>query len=88
MAPAQNDPERADELAASMNRWRGYLEAGVARMRASGLLQSEADPRSLALSIFAALQGGLLLTQTLQSLEPLDAALTGALTVLRAAAIP
>ena len=38
------------------------------------------------MSIFAALQGGLLLTQTMHSLEPLDAALDGALTSLRAAA--
>jgi hypothetical protein len=50
------------------------------------LLQASCDPRAVALSIFAALQGGLLLTQTMESLEPLDAALTGALAVLKAAA--
>jgi hypothetical protein len=39
----------------------------------------------LALSTFGALHGGLLLTQTMQSIEPLEAVLAGALTVLRAA---
>ena len=40
----------------------------------------------IALSILAPLQGGLLLTQTMQSLKPLEAALDGALTALRASA--
>lgn len=81
-----NDPERAAEVAAYMHRWRGYLEAGLRRMRAAGVLRADADPRALALSTFAALHGGLLLTQTMQSIEPLEAALEGALTVLHAAA--
>ena len=81
-----NDPERAAELAAYMDRWRGYLQAGVERMRSHGHPRAPRPIREkLALSIFAALQGGLLLTQTMQSLEPLDAALEGALTTLRAA---
>jgi hypothetical protein len=58
----------------------------AAPTRATGLLRADADPRALALATFAALQGGLLLTQTMQSGEPLAAALDGALTALRAAA--
>jgi AcrR family transcriptional regulator len=81
-----DDPERAGELAAYMDRWRAYFQAGLERMRSAGILRPDADPEKLALSTFAALQGGLLLTQTMQSLEPLDAALEGALTTLRAAA--
>jgi AcrR family transcriptional regulator len=80
-----NDPERAEALAAYMERWRGYLQAGLERMRTAGMLRPGADPESLALFVFAALQGGLLLTQSMQSLEPLCAALDGALTTLRAA---
>jgi AcrR family transcriptional regulator len=80
------DPERAAEVAAHMDRWRGYLEAGLARMREAGLLQPDADPATLALSIFASLQGGLLLTQTTKSLKPLEAALDGAMTALHATA--
>ncbi len=82
---AGDDPEQARELTAYMDRWRGYLEAGLDRMRSAGLLRPDAEPGRLALSTFAALQGGLLLTQTMQSLEPLEAALDGALTALRAA---
>jgi AcrR family transcriptional regulator len=81
-----SDPARAAELAAAMDRWRGYLRDGVARMRAAGLLRADTDVERTALSIFAALQGGLLLTQTMRSLEPLEAALDGALEILRAAA--
>jgi AcrR family transcriptional regulator len=80
------EPSRAAELAAYMDRWCGYLEAGLIRMRARGHLRPDTDPARLALSTFAALQGGLLLAQTMQSAEPLEAALSGALTALWAAA--
>jgi AcrR family transcriptional regulator len=81
-----HDPEYAPDVAAYMDRWRGYLEAGVVRMRAAGLLRSDTDPEGIALAIFAALHGGLLLSQTMHSIRPLQAALDGALTALRAAA--
>jgi len=84
----RNEPDRATELAAHMDRWRGYLEAGLQRMRNSGQLQPHANPHTLALSTFAALHGGLLLTQMMESIEPLEAALDGALTALRDAATP
>jgi AcrR family transcriptional regulator len=80
-----NDPEQAAELAAYMERWRGYLQAGLLRMRSAGTLRPDTDPEKLALFTFAALQGGLLLTQTMQSIAPLEAALNGALTTLHAA---
>jgi AcrR family transcriptional regulator len=80
-----NDPRRAEELAAYMARWCGYMHAGLGRMRSAGILQPAANPEKLALSTFAALQGGLLLTQTMQTLKPLEAALDGALTALHAA---
>jgi AcrR family transcriptional regulator len=80
-----NDPHRGAELEAYMDRWRAYLQAGLERMLSAGLLRPDANPEKLALSIFAALQGGLLLTQTMQSLKPLEAALDGALTTLHAA---
>jgi AcrR family transcriptional regulator len=82
---AGSDPARAAELNGYMDQWRGYLQAGLTRMRAGGLLRSDVVPETLALSLFASLQGGLLLTQTMQSIEPLAAALDGALTALHAA---
>ncbi len=69
-----------------MDRWQGYLRAGLVRMRSAGILRSDADPEILALSTFAALQGGLVLTQTMQSVKPLEAALDGASKTLHGAA--
>jgi AcrR family transcriptional regulator len=79
------DPERAAEVTAHMEHWRGLLEAGVTRLREAGELSSDADPRALSLAVFASLQGGLLLTAAAASIEPLEAALDGALAMLRAA---
>jgi AcrR family transcriptional regulator len=76
------DPQRAAGVQAHMDAWLGYLRAGVERMRAAGTLRADTDAEQVALSIFAALQGGLMLTQTMRSLEPLEAALDGALSAL------
>jgi AcrR family transcriptional regulator len=83
---AATDRRRAAEVAAHMDRWRGKLEGGVGRLVEAGELPADADPRALSLAVFAALQGGLLLTQTTESIEPLEAALDGALAMLAAAA--
>jgi AcrR family transcriptional regulator len=83
-----SDPVLAAEVTEHMDRWRGYLQAGLTRMRAAGRLRSDADPETLALGIFASLQGGLLLAQSMQSAKPLAAALDAALTALRSAAKP
>ena len=79
------DPERAAEVAAHMERWRGHLEVGVTRLRDAGELSPDADSRALSLAVFASLQGGLLLIASAESIEPLEAALDGALAMLRAA---
>ena len=77
-------PERAAALTAFMDRWRGYLAAGVRRMVDGGLLAPATDPDRLALSVFASLQGGLALMAMSDSIEPLSAALDGALSALDA----
>jgi AcrR family transcriptional regulator len=79
----RDDPSHAAEVSAHMDRWRGYLRDGVERMSVAGALRDDTDPEQLALAIFAALHGGLLLTQTMHSIEPLRAALDGALAALR-----
>jgi AcrR family transcriptional regulator len=79
------DPDRAAEVAAHMERWRGLLEAGVVHLRDAGEISPDADPRALSFAIFAALQGGLLLIASAESIEPLEAALDGALAMLAAA---
>jgi AcrR family transcriptional regulator len=83
-----SEPERSVLLTAHMDRWRGFLTAGVRRMVDGGLLATDTDPETLALSVFAALQGGLALMAMSDSIEPLSAALDGALSALRAHAAP
>jgi AcrR family transcriptional regulator len=80
----RSQPGRASEAVAHMERWRGYLEVGIARMIRSGRLSEDSDPRALSLAMFAALQGGLALSATAASIEPLQASLDHALTALRA----
>lgn len=82
----RSEPARAPEAVAHMERWRGYLEAGVTRMIQTGRLRADADPRALSLAIFAALQGGLTLAAMTESIEPLSAALDGAMATLHASA--
>src|ERR1700733_6837806 len=64
-----SDPSRASVVTAHMDRWLGYLRAGLVRMQSAGRLPATADPDALALSIFSSLHGGLLLTQTMKSIR-------------------
>jgi AcrR family transcriptional regulator len=84
----RSEPARGAELAAHMDRWRAYLQRGLERMSAAGRLDHGADPAALALGVFAALHGGLALMAMMNSLDPLRAALDGALASLRAAGRP
>ena len=81
---APTDPGLAARVAAGADRWRDQLAAGLHRMRKSGLLRPDADPDRLALAVFAALQGGLLVMQSKDDIEPLAAALDGSLVMLHA----
>ena len=83
-----SEPERAALLTAFMDRWLGFLAAGVRRMVAGGRLHPATDADALALSVFASLQGGLALMAIGDSIEPLRAALDGAMSALRAHADP
>ena len=84
---ANSDPRLAAAVTAHLDRWLDYLRAGLRRMREAGRLPGAADPDALALATFASLQGGLLLTRAMKSIRPLEAALDGALTTLRAAVL-
>jgi hypothetical protein len=48
------------------------------------LAYADADPRALALAVFAALHGGLALSAMMESIGPLRVALDGALATLHA----
>ncbi len=76
---AGDDTAARAELAAGFDRWGVVLEDGLTAMRDRGDLPPDADPRSLALGLLAALQGGLLLTRTMQSTAPLEASMAASL---------
>jgi AcrR family transcriptional regulator len=84
---AGTDPDLARHVTDYMTDWRLRLQAGLDAMAAAGRLRDDADPERLAASILAAVQGGLLITQTERALWPLEAALDGALGQLRAAMV-
>jgi len=75
---AATDAQLAHEVEAYMRDWRLQLQAGLERLGAR-------EPERVAAAIFATLQGGLLLTRTEQAIWPLEAALDGILTQVRAA---
>jgi AcrR family transcriptional regulator len=83
---AGREPVLQAQLTASMDLWRDLLADGVDRMRTAGLVRSDTDPSEMALGMFAALQGGLLLMQTMELIHPLEVALDSALITLRSAA--
>ncbi len=68
---ADDDPEAREDLAAGFERWEAPIRDGLARMRDRGELRADTDTDGLALALLTALQGGLLLTQTRRSTEPL-----------------
>ncbi len=66
-------------LAESFRQWESYLVAGFTAMGNQGELKPGANPVDLATTVMAALQGGLLLTETTRSTRPLELALDMAL---------
>ena len=76
---AEHDPQARDELAAGFRRWEDAIGAGLRAMHERGDLRPEADPDQLALATLAAVQGGLLLTQTRRDTLALEAGLDAVL---------
>jgi TetR/AcrR family transcriptional regulator, transcriptional repressor for nem operon len=70
-------------LAAGFARWETAIRAGLEAMRDRGELRTGADPEQLALATLAALQGGLLLTQTRRDATPLATGLDAAIAHIR-----
>jgi TetR/AcrR family transcriptional regulator, transcriptional repressor for nem operon len=76
----ESDPETRTDLASGFTQWLELFRHGFTLMRDRGDLISAADPDSLAPALLAAMQGGMLLTQTLRDTAPLRASLDAALT--------
>ncbi len=66
-------------LANSFRRWESHVAIGLKAMQDNGVLDPHVRVRDLAMAIVSALQGGLLLGQTMRSSRPLEIALDMAL---------
>jgi AcrR family transcriptional regulator len=71
------------QLLHSFDRWQAVFQVGIEAMRDRRLIARDADPESLAVTLLASLEGGLLLCQTRKSTAPLEQALDGAIQLLR-----
>lgn len=80
---AETHEQARTELAAGFDRWEAPLREGLGRMQANGKLRRSADPARLATATLAAIQGGLVLTQTRRDPQQLRIALDAAYAYLR-----
>ena len=80
---AERDSTARAELAAGFERWEAPLRHGLEAMKRAGKLRRSADPELLATATLAAIQGGLVLTQTRRDPQQLRIALDAAYAYLR-----
>jgi AcrR family transcriptional regulator len=80
---AETDERARSELAAGYDRWQQPLQDGLEKMRSAGKLRRGANPARLATATLAAIQGGLVLTQTRRDAQQLRMALDAAYAYLR-----
>jgi TetR/AcrR family transcriptional repressor of nem operon len=80
---ADLDEDARQALDAGFARWETAIRDGLSTMRDRGELRPDADPALLALATLAALQGGLLLTQTRRDATPLATGLDAAIAHIR-----
>ena len=81
---AEVDEEARLALADGFDRWERHLRDGLRSMQAGGRLERRADADELATATMAAIQGGLILTQTRRDPDQLAIALDAAYAHLRA----
>lgn len=74
-------------LVRSFQRWEAAFVSAIRQMKGLGLIRRDADDTVLASALLAAVQGGLLLSQTAKSVTPLQASLNGAIGSLRSFAV-
>jgi TetR/AcrR family transcriptional regulator, transcriptional repressor for nem operon len=81
---AEVDEGARRELVAAFGRWETRLRDGLRSMQLHGKLDQSVDPKELATATLAAIQGGLILTQTRRDPGQLAIALDAAYSHLRA----
>ena len=70
-------------LVSSFDQWEGYLIEGLTAMQERGELRKDANPAELAVAVMTSLQGGLLLSKTRKTTQPLQIALRTAFSYVR-----
>ncbi|MFD1722806.1 TetR/AcrR family transcriptional regulator [Amnibacterium endophyticum] len=80
---AEDDPDARADVVDSFEQWEAPIRSGLAAMRDTGLLRDDTDTDRLALALLAAVQGGLLLTQTRRTTVPLETALDAVIELIR-----
>jgi TetR/AcrR family transcriptional repressor of nem operon len=73
------EPDTQPDFADGFKRWEESIASGLTSMQERGVLSAAAVPADLAISLVAALQGGLILTQAQRDPRPLEVALHSAL---------
>jgi AcrR family transcriptional regulator len=76
---AELDGPARHQLNDAFSEWSSLIADALTRMVQSKKLRAEADPRTLAVSLLASLQGGLLLAETSRDTRPLEIALDTAI---------
>jgi TetR/AcrR family transcriptional regulator, transcriptional repressor for nem operon len=76
---AAHSEEARHQLDQSFAAWGAVIEMGLRRMRERGQIKICADPKAMAVAVLAAIQGGILLSKTARSSQPLELALDMAL---------
>ena len=72
---AETDPRARDLIAAGFEKWQAAISQGLRGLHDAGYLPSGTDPDDLAVTLLAALQGGLLLAQVERETRPLETAI-------------
>ena len=80
---AETDEQARHALAQGFDRWQEPLRSGLETMRSRRKLRPDADPARLATATLAAIEGGLVLTQTRRDPHQLRIALDAAYIYLR-----
>ena len=85
---AETDPQARALIAAGFEQWSAAISDGLRNLYAAGDLPPGNDPDDLAVTLLAALQGGLLLAQIQRDTRPLETALDTILGLVSSRSIP
>ena len=71
---AETDPQASAQIAIGFEQWSAAIGDGLRNLHAAGHLPAGTDPDDLAVTLLAAIQGGLLLAQVQHDTRPLETA--------------